>query len=76
MMDLEMPEMDGIEATRVIRKLESENLLEGPDRKHIKIVALTAHSTTEDKARCQEAGMDDYISKPFRQSEIARALQI
>jgi signal transduction histidine kinase/DNA-binding response OmpR family regulator len=76
MMDLEMPEMDGIEATRVIRKLESENLREGPNRKHIKIVALTAHSTTEDKARCQEAGMDDYISKPFRQSEIARALQI
>ena len=76
MMDLEMPEMDGIEATRVIRKLESENLREGPNRKHIKIVALTAHSTTEDKVRCQEAGMDDYISKPFRQSEIARALQI
>jgi len=76
MMDLEMPEMNGIEATRVIRKMESDNLLTGADRKKIKIVALTAHSTIEDKVRCQEVGMDDYISKPFRQSEIARALQI
>ena len=76
MMDLEMPEMDGIEATRVIREMESGNLLSGSNRKRLKIVALTAHSSTEDRARCQEIGMDDYISKPFRQSEIARALNI
>jgi len=77
MMDLEMPEMDGIEATRVIRKMESDHLLpENTSSKKVKIVALTAHSSTEDRARCQEIGMDDYISKPFRQSEIARALNI
>jgi signal transduction histidine kinase/CheY-like chemotaxis protein len=76
LMDLEMPEMDGIEATRLIRKMEMDNLLPGNDRKKIKIVALTAHSTTEDRAKCQAIGMDDYISKPFRQSEIARALNL
>jgi len=76
MMDLEMPEMDGIEATRIIRKMESDNLVHGSGKKRIKIVALTAHSTTEDRAKCQAIGMDDYISKPFRQSEIARALNI
>jgi signal transduction histidine kinase/CheY-like chemotaxis protein len=74
LMDLEMPEMDGIEATRLIRKMEHENFLHGIDRKRMKIVALTAHSTIEDKSRCEEAGMDDYISKPFRHSELERAL--
>jgi signal transduction histidine kinase/CheY-like chemotaxis protein len=76
LMDLEMPEMDGLEATRRIRKLEHDEFLHGKDRKRMKIVALTAHSTVEDKARCEEAGMDDYISKPFRHSELERALII
>lgn len=76
LMDLEMPEMDGIEATRAIRSLEKEWFLEGDHRKRVKIVALTAHSTTDDKERCLAAGMDDYISKPFRQAELARALNI
>jgi signal transduction histidine kinase/CheY-like chemotaxis protein len=75
LMDLEMPEMDGIEATKAIRKLEKDNFLQGDHRKKVKIVALTAHSTTDDKERCLASGMDDYISKPFRQSELARALQ-
>ncbi len=74
LMDLEMPEMDGIEATRLIRKMEQENFLHGIDRKRVKIVALTAHSTIEDRQRCEEAGMDDYISKPFRHAELERAL--
>ncbi len=76
MMDLEMPEMDGLEATRAIRKMEQELIQPGSDRKRVKIVALTAHSTTDDKTRCLEAGMDDYISKPFRQAEMSRALAI
>lgn len=76
LMDLEMPEMDGIEATKTIRKLESEQPSGSEEKRHLKIVALTAHSTTEDKNRCMEAGMDDYISKPFRQAELARALSI
>ena len=75
-MDLEMPEMDGIEATKTIRKMEADQDSGASVHPHLKIVALTAHSTTEDKNRCLEAGMDDYISKPFRQTELARALSI
>ncbi len=76
LMDVEMPEMDGIEATRMIRKIERDALLEGVPRKRVKIVALTASTTKEDRERCIGSGMDDYISKPFRQSELARALSI
>ncbi|MCK9203973.1 MAG: response regulator [Bacteroidales bacterium] len=76
LMDLEMPEMDGLEATRIIRMMEREDTQKGLNRKKLKIVALTAHSTTEDREHCLAAGMDDYISKPFRQSEIARALTV
>ena len=74
LMDLEMPEMDGIEATRLIRKMELENFTHGINKKRCKIVALTAHSTVEDRARCEAVGMDDYISKPFRHAELERAL--
>ena len=74
LMDLEMPEMDGIEATRIIRKMELDNFHQGMNKKRIKIVALTAHSTVEDRARCETVGMDDYISKPFRHTELERAL--
>ncbi len=57
-MDMEMPEMDGIEATFRIKTL--------PDlRKHPIIVAMTANATTEDKTRCFEAGMKDFIAKPI-----------
>jgi len=76
MMDLEMPVMDGLEATRNIRKIEQDILKRGDTLKKVRIVALTAHSTTEDKERCIAVGMDDYISKPFRQAEIARVLDI
>jgi signal transduction histidine kinase/CheY-like chemotaxis protein len=76
LMDLEMPEMDGIEATRAIRQEEADRDRPGSLRKRVKIVALTAHSTTDDRDHCLAVGMDDYISKPFRQSEIARALNI
>ena len=77
LMDVEMPELDGIEATRMIRKMEQEGLLSGGiTGKRIKIVALTASTTKEDRERCIASGMDDYISKPFRQSELARALNL
>jgi CheY-like chemotaxis protein len=76
LMDVEMPELDGVEATKMIRKHEREDVLLGVARKRIKIVALTASTTKEDRERCIASGMDDYISKPFRQAELARVLSI
>ncbi|MCX6283391.1 MAG: response regulator [Bacteroidetes bacterium] len=76
LMDVEMPEMDGLEATQMIRKIEREDVLKGVPKGRIKIVALTASTTKEDREKCIASGMDDYISKPFRQSELVRALNI
>jgi len=67
LMDLQMPEMGGIEATQLIR--QRENSL----GKHTKMVAMTANAMSEDKQRCLDAGMDDYISKPLN-TEKLRAL--
>jgi len=59
LMDSHMPEMDGLDACRKIRVLESEE-----DRPHTRIVAMTASVMPEDRVRCLDAGMDDYIPKP------------
>ncbi|MGD0954310.1 MAG: response regulator [Methanotrichaceae archaeon] len=67
LMDVKMPEMDGITATQVIRKLRPEN---AP-----KIIAITAFALKGDREKCLEAGMDDYISKPVKISDLADVLR-
>ena len=69
LMDVQMPELDGIEATTRIRHREA---VEGG---HIPIVALTAHAMIRDRDRCLAAGMDDYLSKPISRSELIRVLE-
>ncbi len=69
LMDVQMPEMDGIETTTAIRTRES---LSG---EHIPIIALTAHALLEDERKCLSAGMDGYVSKPIDPDRLARAIR-
>lgn len=72
LMDIEMPEMNGIEATLAIRKGQ----IGGRNGKAIKIIALTANAMPSDREKCLAAGMDGYISKPFRHEELVETLKI
>jgi two-component system sensor histidine kinase/response regulator len=69
LMDLQMPTMDGFQATTAIRVAES-----GTGR-HIPIIALTAYARAEDRNRCLAVGMDDYVSKPIQQDLLRRAIE-
>jgi CheY-like chemotaxis protein/HPt (histidine-containing phosphotransfer) domain-containing protein len=60
LMDVQMPQMDGFEATRQIRRQEQAH------GRHIPIIAMTAHALPEDRDRCLSAGMDEYVAKPIR----------
>ena len=66
LMDVQMPEMDGLEATRIIRKSNNNQPV---------IIAMTANALAEDKEACFTAGMDDYISKPIRLDEVIKTLE-
>ena len=68
LMDMQMPEMDGIEATRHIRKQERES------GDHIPIIAMTANVMPEDRQRCLAAGMDGYVSKPVNSEALFAAI--
>ncbi len=68
LMDIQMPEMDGLEATAAIRAQEQST------GSHLPIIAMTAHAMKGDRERCLQAGMDGYISKPIRAQELYQVL--
>ena len=69
LMDVQMPIMDGFAATAAIRENEKGS------QRHLPIIAMTAHAMAGDRERCLNAGMDAYVSKPFRPSELFRAVE-
>ena len=66
LMDVQMPKLDGLDATRRIR---------GAGFRDLRIVALTAHATTDDRDRCIEAGMSDFLTMPFESCDLFRAVE-
>ncbi|HET7057292.1 MAG TPA: response regulator [Nitrospiraceae bacterium] len=80
LMDCQMPEMDGFEATKHIREMEARRSALEPRPSdleqfpHLPIIAVTAHAITGDRERCVTAGMDDYLSKPFVQDQLQALL--
>ena len=71
LMDMFMPEVNGIESTKLIREFEQESKSEKP----VYIVAVTANAFSEDKQKCFDAGMNDFISKPFNESELKKVIE-
>jgi signal transduction histidine kinase/CheY-like chemotaxis protein len=70
LMDLQMPRMDGIEATKAIRALSD------PVKASVPIIALTADALSEERERCLAAGMNDYLTKPVRRDELLRRISL
>jgi CheY-like chemotaxis protein len=70
LMDVQMPVLGGIDATRAVRAAEAA----APARPRVPIVALTAHAMKGDREQCLAAGMDDYVTKPVRLTELAAAI--
>ncbi len=74
LMDCQMPEMDGLEATRWIRQREQERVRGPGSPSRVVIIAVTANAMKGDRERCLQAGMDDYLSKPIQWDEFREVL--
>jgi CheY-like chemotaxis protein len=74
-MDVQMPEMDGIEATRQIRQRQKDPSETGNFKSNIAIVAMTANAMQGDREKCLAAGMDDYVAKPVRPEDVRLVLE-
>ncbi len=68
LMDVQMPEMDGLAATQAIRQEETQT------GRHLPIIAMTSHAMKADRQRCLDAGMDDYVAKPIQKADLFRAI--
>jgi two-component system, sensor histidine kinase and response regulator len=64
---MQMPEMDGLEATRLLRRM--------PHRQAVPIIAMTANASVDDRQRCIDAGMNDHLPKPFELTRLTQTLQ-
>jgi signal transduction histidine kinase/CheY-like chemotaxis protein len=69
LMDVQMPEMDGLQATRIIRQIETQNAWP-----RIPIIALTANALADDKSNCLNAGMDAYLTKPYMRKQMLESM--
>jgi CheY-like chemotaxis protein len=75
-MDVQMPEMDGLTATKEIRRWEEQNKQRLPDSlKRIPIVAFTANALKGDREKCLEAGMNDYMAKPIQMDVVLDSIK-
>jgi len=75
LMDMQMPEMDGLEATRKIREIENTSAEQGETRRHVPIIAMTANVFQEDVDKCLNAGMNSHIGKPLDFEEVLNQLR-
>ena len=75
LMDCQMPEMDGFEATRLIRAAESRHASAPDSGSHLPIIAMTANAMEGDREACLAAGMDDYLAKPLRIETLRRMIE-
>ena len=71
LMDINMPEMDGFTATRIIRRKQ----VQARNGEHMPIIAMTAGVMIDDREACLSGGMDDFVAKPFRQADLEKVLR-